>query len=50
VDDEVFIATGAMVFNGARMGRASSVALGGAVHIAMRRYARMLARAHRDDE
>lgn len=31
--DEVFIATGAMVFNGARMGRASSVALGGAVHI-----------------
>ena len=30
---EVFIATGAMVFNGARMGRASSVALGGAVHI-----------------
>ena len=31
VDDEVFIATGAMVFNGARMGRASSVALGGAV-------------------
>jgi carbonic anhydrase/acetyltransferase-like protein (isoleucine patch superfamily) len=33
IDDEVFIATGAMVFNGARMGRASSVALGGAVHI-----------------
>ncbi len=33
VDDEVFIATGAMVFNGAHMGRASSVALGGAVHI-----------------
>jgi len=33
VGDEVFIATGAMVFNGARMGRASSVALGGAVHI-----------------
>src|SRR6476620_7438373 len=31
VDDEVFIATGAMVFNGARMGRASSVALSGAV-------------------
>ena len=30
---EVFIATGAMVFNGAQMGRASSVALGGAVHI-----------------
>jgi carbonic anhydrase/acetyltransferase-like protein (isoleucine patch superfamily) len=36
VEDEVFIATGAMVFNGARMGRASSVALGGAVHIACR--------------
>ena len=33
VDDEVFIATGAMVFNGAHMGRGSSVALGGAVHI-----------------
>jgi len=33
VDDEVFIATGAMVFNGAWLGRASSVALGGAVHI-----------------
>lgn len=33
IDDEVFIATGAMIFNGARMGRASSVALGGAVHI-----------------
>jgi carbonic anhydrase/acetyltransferase-like protein (isoleucine patch superfamily) len=33
VGDEVFIATGAMVFNGAQMGRASSVALGGAVHI-----------------
>jgi carbonic anhydrase/acetyltransferase-like protein (isoleucine patch superfamily) len=31
--DEVFVATGAMVFNGARMGRASSVALGGGVHI-----------------
>jgi len=30
---EMFIATGAMVFNGARMGRASSVARGGAVHI-----------------
>jgi hypothetical protein len=29
----VFIATGAMVFNGAQMGRASSVALGGAIHI-----------------
>ena len=33
VGDEVFIATGAMVFNGAQMGLASSVALGGAVHI-----------------
>jgi carbonic anhydrase/acetyltransferase-like protein (isoleucine patch superfamily) len=33
VGDEVFIATSAMVFNGAQMGRASSVALGGAVHI-----------------
>jgi carbonic anhydrase/acetyltransferase-like protein (isoleucine patch superfamily) len=33
VGDEVFIATGAMVFNAAQMGRASSVALGGAVHI-----------------
>jgi carbonic anhydrase/acetyltransferase-like protein (isoleucine patch superfamily) len=33
IADEVFIATGAMVFNGAHMGRASSVALGGAVHI-----------------
>jgi carbonic anhydrase/acetyltransferase-like protein (isoleucine patch superfamily) len=33
VGDEVFIATGAMVFNGALMGQASSVALGGAVHI-----------------
>ncbi len=33
IGDEVFIATGAMVFNGAHMGRASSVALGGAVHI-----------------
>lgn len=33
IGDEVFIATGAMVFNGARMDRASSVALGGAVHI-----------------
>jgi carbonic anhydrase/acetyltransferase-like protein (isoleucine patch superfamily) len=33
IGDEVFIATGAMVFNGARMGAASSVALGGAVHI-----------------
>jgi carbonic anhydrase/acetyltransferase-like protein (isoleucine patch superfamily) len=33
IADEVFIATGAMVFNGAYMGRASSVALGGTVHI-----------------
>jgi len=33
IDDEVFVATGAMVFNGAVVGRASSVALGGAVHI-----------------
>ena len=33
IGDEVFIATGAMIFNGARMGRASSVALGGGVHI-----------------
>jgi carbonic anhydrase/acetyltransferase-like protein (isoleucine patch superfamily) len=33
IGDEVFIATGAMVFNGATMGAASSVALGGAVHI-----------------
>jgi carbonic anhydrase/acetyltransferase-like protein (isoleucine patch superfamily) len=33
IADEVFIATGAMVFNGAQMGRASSVALGGTVHI-----------------
>jgi len=33
ISDEVFIATGARVFNGAHMGRASSVALGGTVHI-----------------
>ena len=33
IADEVFIATGAMVFNGAHLGRASSVALGAAVHI-----------------
>jgi len=33
VEDEVFIATGAMIFNGASLGRASTVALGGAVHI-----------------
>jgi carbonic anhydrase/acetyltransferase-like protein (isoleucine patch superfamily) len=36
IDDAVFIATGAMVFNGAHMGAASSVALGGAVHIGCR--------------
>jgi carbonic anhydrase/acetyltransferase-like protein (isoleucine patch superfamily) len=36
IDDAVFIATGAMVFNGAHIGTASSVALGGAVHIACR--------------
>jgi len=35
IADEVFIATGARVFNGAQMGRASSVALGGTVHIGM---------------
>ena len=33
IADEVFIATGARVFNGAQVGRASSVALGGTVHI-----------------
>jgi carbonic anhydrase/acetyltransferase-like protein (isoleucine patch superfamily) len=33
IGDEVFVAAGAMVFNGAQLGRASSVALGGAVHI-----------------
>ena len=33
IGDEVFIATGAMIFSGAHMGRASSVALGGGVHI-----------------
>lgn len=33
IADEVFVATGAMIFNGARMGRASSVAVGGTVHI-----------------
>src|SRR5260370_19774145 len=33
IADEVFIATGAMVFNGAHLARASSIALGGAVHI-----------------
>lgn len=36
VADEVFIATGSMIFNGARLDRASSVALGGAVHIGAR--------------
>src|SRR5262249_7012703 len=33
IGDQGFIDTGAMVFSGARMGRASSVALCGAVHI-----------------
>ena len=33
ISDEVFIATGAKVFNGAHVGRASSVALGAVVHI-----------------
>ena len=33
IADEVFIATGARVFNGAQLGRASSVALGATVHI-----------------
>ena len=33
IADEVFIATGARVFNGAQVGRASSVALGATVHI-----------------
>jgi carbonic anhydrase/acetyltransferase-like protein (isoleucine patch superfamily) len=33
VQDAVFIATNAMVFNGARLGRVSMVGLGGAVHI-----------------
>jgi carbonic anhydrase/acetyltransferase-like protein (isoleucine patch superfamily) len=33
IADEVFIATAARVFNGAQLGRASSVALGGTVHI-----------------
>jgi carbonic anhydrase/acetyltransferase-like protein (isoleucine patch superfamily) len=33
IADEVFIATSARVFNGAQMGRGSSVALGGTVHI-----------------
>src|SRR2546429_699337 len=34
--DEVFVATNAMVFNGAVLGQASSVALGGSVHIGAR--------------
>jgi carbonic anhydrase/acetyltransferase-like protein (isoleucine patch superfamily) len=34
--DHVFVATGAMVFNGATLGSASSVALGAAVHIGCR--------------
>jgi carbonic anhydrase/acetyltransferase-like protein (isoleucine patch superfamily) len=33
LEDEVFVATNAMVFNGARLGRASSVALGAAVRV-----------------
>ena len=33
IADEVFIATGARVFNGAQLGRACSVALGATVHI-----------------
>jgi hypothetical protein len=33
IADEVFIATGARVFTGAQMGRGSSVALSGTVHI-----------------
>jgi carbonic anhydrase/acetyltransferase-like protein (isoleucine patch superfamily) len=33
IADEVFIATGAMVLNGAHMGRAGSVAVGGVVHL-----------------
>jgi carbonic anhydrase/acetyltransferase-like protein (isoleucine patch superfamily) len=36
VDDAAFVATGAMVFNGARVGRASSLALGVVVHIGCR--------------
>jgi carbonic anhydrase/acetyltransferase-like protein (isoleucine patch superfamily) len=36
LEDDVFVATGGMVFNGARMEHASSVALGGAVHIGCR--------------
>ncbi len=36
VADAVFIATNAMVFNGAQVGRASTVALGGTVHIGCR--------------
>ena len=33
LDDHVFVATGGMVFNGAVLGAASSLALGAAVHI-----------------
>lgn len=36
IEDEVFVATNSMIFNGARLERASSVALGGAVHIGAR--------------
>ncbi len=36
IDDAVFIATGATAFNGAHMGTASSVAVGGTVHIGCR--------------
>jgi carbonic anhydrase/acetyltransferase-like protein (isoleucine patch superfamily) len=36
LDDAVFVATGAMIFNGAKLGRASTVALGAAVHIGCR--------------
>src|SRR5512145_2937592 len=33
VEDEVFIATGAAVFHGARLGRGSEVRIGGVVHV-----------------
>ncbi len=33
LDDHVFVATGAMIFNGAVLAKASSLALGAAVHI-----------------
>jgi carbonic anhydrase/acetyltransferase-like protein (isoleucine patch superfamily) len=42
VGDEVFIATGAMVFNGAQMGRQ--------MRTAMRRYASFLSRSHHGDK